>query len=733
MRRTQLTPWLETLCAACLGALICLGLVGCIMTAYELPGDWLNAWKFCAISALLTALCCHWRHSPWLLIPLGLGLAWYLRGRTGWMIQLESLLNAISRRVDTAYGWGAISWSGRTLSGRPVIEAMKLLSLLPCVTIVWPVRRHGRIWLGMLVSVLALGSCMIVTDTVPDPLPLTMVLLGLGLLVLTQGVRRQNGWEGCKLTALLLIPVLLVVMLVAAAVPRKGFARSDLALRTQNGIVRLLSRLPFVIETEDDNLALDFGGGMVEDKLSLANVGPRRELRYRVMTVTAENGGFLYLRGQTLGTYTGTDWEKLDTDFTSRFPSFTRRVAYSLPDELGKDGGLVTISTPQPQELLFTPYYPVSSGLADYLEGDAYVRNDMGLSEYTYDTLHWPSGAAYVESALLSDYFDFALDNYLQLPEETETWAKEYLLREVFDGKDAQARDYLERQWMQLELGLRFYDTSEMVRLASGIRNFVERSASYDLNTPRMPEDETDFARWFLEDSETGYCTHFASAAVVLLRAAGIPARYASGYYMTNLPAGAPTGVTTDRAHAWAEYFLYGVGWVVLDPTPSRENQNRQETTRPTKPTEPTESREPRPTTEPTKPTEPKEPAKQESAAWKTIRKVLLTLAKLAAIVAAIWLQSRARLRLRERWLSGGTVKQQILRRWRFARYLARLRKQKPPEELHELALEAKFSNHTMEQPQVRPLADYAGSVVAELRQSSILIRLCCRVVLALW
>ena len=45
-----------------------------------------------------------------------------------------------------------------------------------------------------------------------------------------------------------------------------------------------------------------------------------------------------------------------------------------------------------------------------------------------------------------------------------------------------------------------------------------------------MDLDSEDFAIWFLTEADTGYCIHFATAAVVLLRAAGIPARYVDGY-----------------------------------------------------------------------------------------------------------------------------------------------------------------------------------------------------------
>ena len=62
-----------------------------------------------------------------------------------------------------------------------------------------------------------------------------------------------------------------------------------------------------------------------------------------------------------------------------------------------------------------------------------------------------------------------------------------------------------------------------VTQVADIIGNYVRGSAKYNLQTPKMPQEQEDFALWFLNDSDRGYCIHFASAATVLLRAAGIP------------------------------------------------------------------------------------------------------------------------------------------------------------------------------------------------------------------
>jgi len=68
--------------------------------------------------------------------------------------------------------------------------------------------------------------------------------------------------------------------------------------------------------------------------------------------------------------------------------------------------------------------------------------------------------------------------------------------------------------------------------------------------------------------SKQGYCVQFASAMVMMARAAGIPARMAIGF----LPGSSSNGVYTVRAadaHAWPELYFPGAGWLRFEPTPA--------------------------------------------------------------------------------------------------------------------------------------------------------------------
>jgi len=87
----------------------------------------------------------------------------------------------------------------------------------------------------------------------------------------------------------------------------------------------------------------------------------------------------------------------------------------------------------------------------------------------------------------------------------------------------------------------------------------------YSLEPPKLGEHSVDE---FLFDTRQGFCEHFASSFVFLMRAAGVPARVVTGYQGgdTN-PVDGYMVVRQADAHAWAEVWLDSRGWTRVDPT----------------------------------------------------------------------------------------------------------------------------------------------------------------------
>jgi transglutaminase-like putative cysteine protease len=104
---------------------------------------------------------------------------------------------------------------------------------------------------------------------------------------------------------------------------------------------------------------------------------------------------------------------------------------------------------------------------------------------------------------------------------------------------------------------------AEIVRTA--LAYFNQQGFVYTLEPPMLGTNTVDD---FLFGTKQGFCEHYASAFVFLMRAANIPARVVTGYLGGELnDVGNYYIVRQSDAHAWAEVWLAGQGWVRVDPT----------------------------------------------------------------------------------------------------------------------------------------------------------------------
>lgn len=121
----------------------------------------------------------------------------------------------------------------------------------------------------------------------------------------------------------------------------------------------------------------------------------------------------------------------------------------------------------------------------------------------------------------------------------------------------------LGRQWRH-EAGQDAAGRSDLA-IAQRAMRMIHSSFAYTMNVPLAGRNEVDD---FLFDRKQGYCEHFSSAFVVLMRAAGIPARVVTGYAGAyRNPVGNYWLIRKSDAHAWAEIWLPTRGWVRFDPT----------------------------------------------------------------------------------------------------------------------------------------------------------------------
>ena len=114
--------------------------------------------------------------------------------------------------------------------------------------------------------------------------------------------------------------------------------------------------------------------------------------------------------------------------------------------------------------------------------------------------------------------------------------------------------------------------TGDADAIRTFVRSYLNEHCTYTGDSPQ-PADGADPVLYFLNESHAGSSTQFASAAVVLCRMLGLPARYVVGYaapqsLFAESDGGWQAVLQDDNAHALAEVYLAGQGWTPLETTP---------------------------------------------------------------------------------------------------------------------------------------------------------------------
>ena len=463
--------WVTAGIAAALAFLIAFGAVGCVVSGFDLPLD--SYAKVVLICGAASVFCAAAFSLKWggaaVLCALALG-AGYVWKQDEAAEQLFGLLYRMTSVYGNAYGWDPVQLA----DGAAAVDIpMAVLGVLLSAAVTWSVCRKLGAVLPVAASLIPLSACMVVTDTVPDVQYLFCLLFGLIILILTGRVRRQSAPQGNRLTAMAAIPAALALAAVFLTFPQESYVNRSEA--TRDAILSWFQSIPEKVAENVRQEVTVSVPAQEPDHVRLASLGRRTESPITVMEVTAEIGGTLYLRGQDYDGYDGMTWTV----------SQHRTEDFSLT---GEDYGEVSIRTVGERALLYLPYYPARS--MALIGGN--MSNTWAYTEYVIPRAGLPDdwrARAISGSATPPDLNS----PYLALPDATRARA-EVLLADILGG------------------------ASSTVEKAEKIGDYVRASARYDLNPSRIGEGETDFALWFLEDAEAGYCVHFATAAAVLLR-----------------------------------------------------------------------------------------------------------------------------------------------------------------------------------------------------------------------
>ena len=681
------------LTAAALAFFTAWGTTGCLRTAFDLnlehPASLLLV---CALAASVCTVLFSFRYGGTALLCLTALAAGYIYQDGTAAEQFLQLIHRLSSIYDRAYGWGVVAVSELPWNEGSSDWPLGIIGTLIAMAVSRTVICRETTWLPVLATLLPLGSCIVVTDTVPGEVWLILVMACLILLLLSADLRRENADQAARLTLGTALPVVLALWGLLLLNPQSDYVNQSAVLR--ENILIAAQNIPKLMQTGVDQVASGLRR-QPDRQVDLAGLGSRIPFTYPVMEVTAERSGTLYLRQQDYDKYNGLGWTA-SKDRTEDFPAAA-----------GAEENIV-IRTENQKNSLFLPYYPASGTVLE----DGYAKNSEDAREYTIRRSRLPEDwrqTAYRSTADSPEDWT----GYLSLPDATRQGAERHL-NQLYPKENASNTEKAER-----------------------IAALVLDSAQYDLDPGKMPPSESDFALWFLEEADRGYCVHFATAATVLLRAAGVPARYVTGY-MLEAAAGEAVTVTEENAHAWAEYYEPNLGlWLPLEVTPAEETpvpviRPQTPSTAPMTVTEPaTEATEPmtepaetatRPPEETVPESEPHTPEAPSPPAEQPAFPTAVLLLPLALLILP--LQRSIRLALRRRRQHRGDANHQALQRWREAELLSRLLKESPTEELIVLAQKAKFSQYQLTQEELSRFDSFQRTCLRRLRKKPWYLRL---------
>lgn len=187
------------------------------------------------------------------------------------------------------------------------------------------------------------------------------------------------------------------------------------------------------------------------------------------------------------------------------------------------------------------------------------------LAEYDYEELLEDTNAALILPALKNSNDS---DDDKDVDEEFE---------QAFDYFSVDCRNYDKYLDVQLDYGNSPRIKALADEITEGLESeydkacaiekyFYDNDFVYDLKYRKKKGDNVET---FLFETKTGVCYEYATSMVLLARAAGIPARFCTGYFMTKLDEGSTNHyhVFESDGHAFPELYIKGYGWVSFEPT----------------------------------------------------------------------------------------------------------------------------------------------------------------------
>jgi transglutaminase-like putative cysteine protease len=527
-------------------------------------------------------------HKVSILVAIGYGLIlipWHLGQSMHHTIGWQERLTIMGQRLgETIY---LISRSNSVNDNLLFLLLMSILFWFLSIYSAYSLTRRGAAWRGMV----PVGLAVIVIHAY-DPLIIrrgwflaAFLLFALLLVARTHFVQQRYQWKQNRTyippdigfdwirftlgAAVLLITFAWTAPALADTLPA---ARSvwrtikqpwdEFSDRASNLFDSLQSSVAVVQEYYGNEFTLGTGTELTDSRILTVQT-PYRSLP----------GTRYYWRALSFDRYENGQW--INTFEDSEFIE-PNAMKLPIPNYEGRELATFSFTPTNSIVTLYTPPEPVSISIAANAEFASNPDNTVDVAAFQASSFV-PRGYTYEVTALVStmsenqlreagtDYPDYILERYLQLPESITPRTHE--LAQSISG-----------------------DLENPYDIAVAVTNYLRTYEYRETISP--PPDDQDIVDWWLFDYQTGFCQYYASAHVVLLRSLGIPARMVAGYAQGEYAG--RSGVDQDNdfylipddytdeggiyhvrqrdAHTWPEVYFPGYGWVEFEPTASLTN-----------------------------------------------------------------------------------------------------------------------------------------------------------------
>ncbi len=264
-----------------------------------------------------------------------------------------------------------------------------------------------------------------------------------------------------------------------------------------------------------------------------------------MLEIKSPESGSVYLKLASFGKYDGTCWQTA--------PVYNKLIGekYGLSYLTGT---AIENSGSTPVSLMIKSYTGdyvlptyISMAEGEYTVQTSDTVNEGESGEYTVPYFVYSGTATdltpngmYTQDELL--YREFVYESYLHIDDETEEYMKSIIDKEGFSKDDGD--------------------------IVAKVASYIQNAAKYNLKYNKALDNEDNKVIAFLETYKEGICQHYASAATLLFRSLGIPARYTVGY-SASTTSDTWAEVTSKQAHAWTEVYIDGIGWIAVEVTGS--------------------------------------------------------------------------------------------------------------------------------------------------------------------